>query len=234
MAYTVTKLITNSYYDSGVVSREFESVSGSQLENGLDWLNEILGKKVVESDMIPYESATTFTGVIGQEDYFIANLISVDTLTYVNDDVRYAVTFQNRNRFRGTPRVEDLTTLPGWYFVERTLGGATISLYALPNLAYEFTINGTFRLANVTLNQDLELTLDLFYISYLKYALAAKICAEYNQPIPSGVATELAEYELLISKQSRPLDMTIDKISTLSDMNYIDWPYVNLGKGWVP
>lgn len=235
MAFTVTQLMTEAYYSSGIVSREFETVSGAQLGDGLRWLNQLIGKKVIEPDLIPYEGSQTFTAVIGQEDYSISNLIKINTLTFLKEDVRYHVRFTPRNEYRGRARVETINSLPYQYFYERDLGGATISLYFLPDQAYVFTITGVFRLAEVTLNQDLELTLDKFYITYLQFALAERICNEFSLPVPRGVEQELAEYQALISKQSRPMDMSIYKKSTLGRRNGgINWAYVNLGEGWLP
>ena len=140
MAYTVTQLITNAYYASGIVSREFETVSGSQSSDGLIWLNELIGKKVVEPDLIPYEGSTTFTAVIGQESYDISNLIKVDTLTFLKETVRYPMQWVPRNQYKGSSRAENINSLPFQYFVDRNLGGATISMYYFPDQAYTFLI----------------------------------------------------------------------------------------------
>ena len=45
MAYTTNQLISGAYYASGVVSREFETVSGAQIGDGLEWLNNIIRKR---------------------------------------------------------------------------------------------------------------------------------------------------------------------------------------------
>lgn len=235
MTYLVDTLIADAYFAADVVSLGFESVSGPEVKQGLRWLNEVLGKKVVEKDMIPYEGQQTFTAVAGQEDYDIDNLIVVDTLTFVKDTVRYPVSFIPRNTYRGQGRVNSISSLPFTYFYERQLGGAKISLYFFPDQAYVFTITGIFRMANVALGQDLELTLDQFYITYLKYALASKICTEYSKPVPMGVAKELGEYEKLIYKQSRPLDLSVSTISTLNSPNGVGaWGMANLFKGFLP
>jgi hypothetical protein len=234
MAYTTEQLITDAFYAAEIVSREFETVSGSQISDGLRWLNEVLGAKVIEPYLIPYESQSTFSAVIGQEDYTISDLISIDTLTFLKDDVRFPVNYIPRNQYRGNYRVETITTLPYEYFYERQLGGAKISLYFLPDEAYTFTITGVFRLANVSLGDDLESTLDTFYITYLKYALANKICTEYAQNAPMRIEQALAEYEHNISKSSRPLDMSVRKYSTLQNQRRLGWGWVNLGKGFLP
>lgn len=234
MAYTTTQLITGAYYASGIVSREFETVGGNQISESLIWLNEIIGKKVVEPNLIPYEGQTTFTGVVGQEAYSISNLIHIDTLTFIKDSVRYSVTFIPRNQYQGSTRVNTIDSLPYEYYYERGFGGATVYLYFFPNDTYTFTINGIFRLSNVTLNQDLSLTLDTFYTSFLKWELTKKICDEYAMPVPQNVLRELDEYRALIKKQSRPLDLHLRKNSTLQSPNRLGWAWVNLGEGYLP
>lgn len=234
MAYTTSKLITDAYYASGVVSREFETVTGQETSEGLIWLNEIIGKKIVEPDMIPYEGTTTFTAVVGQETYAIPNLIKADTLTFVYQSVRYPVGKASRDEYFGSGRVNSIESLPYMWYAENTFAGMDVYVYWLPNQAYEFTIKGIFRLSDVTLQQDLSLTLNTFYTTYLKYALAAKICAEYAMPVPDTVRGELAEYEALIDKQSRPLDLMIYKTSTLQKSLRLGWAWVNLGKGYLP
>lgn len=234
MSYTTNQLISDAYYASGIVSREFETVSGSHVGTGLIWVNELLAKKVAEPNLIPYEDQREFTAVVGQEEYSIPDLISVDTLTYLKESVRYPMRSVPRNRYQGQGRVETIQTLPNIYFAERELGGCKIFLYWLPNEPYVFTITGVFRLSNIALGQDLELSLDVFYITYLKYALSEKICNEYSMPVPKGTRKELAEYQALISKQVRPLDVSIYKQSTLQKRPRLGWAWANLGEGYLP
>lgn len=233
MAFTVNELIAGAYYAADVVAREFETVSGPQIADALTWLNDILGEKVVDEGMIPYETTNSFNAVIGQEEYFIDDLIKVDTLTFVKDDVRYSMQYTKRNQYFGSSRVENIQTLPYQWYVERGFGGATVYIYFDPDQAYPMTIHGIFRLSSVSLGQDLELTLDRFYITYLRYALAERICSEYGYNIPMGVQKQLNKYEAWIDKRSRQLDLRINKVSTLQRDKGINYGYVNLGRGWV-
>jgi len=235
MTYTVNELISGAYYASGIVSREFETVSGTQIANGLRWLNELLNKKVIEPDLIPYEGSTTFNSIIGQEEYNISNLIKPDTLTFVKDTVRYPVDLIPRNQYHGRSRVQTIESLPYQGLYDKELGGCKIFMYWLPDEIYTFTIYGIFRLADVALGDDLDTTLDKFYINYLRIALADKICTEYSKNVPSVIAKELAEFQALISKQSRRLDMSVKKQSTLHKQKRgFNWAYANLGRGYWP
>jgi hypothetical protein len=83
------------------------------------------------------------------------------------------------------------------------------------------------------INQDLSLTLDRFYINYLKFDLAARLCAEFNYSVPPGVAKALSSYEDNISKKSGPMDLRLTKLSSLQRRGGINYGQVNLGHGWV-
>ncbi|HSH64891.1 MAG TPA: hypothetical protein VLB84_03625 [Bacteroidia bacterium] len=232
MAYTTLKLITNAFYESGVVSRNFETVGGSQVTDGLEFLNDILGDKTVENGLIPYFQEHEFTGVVGQEKYFIENLISIDLFVFYINSIRYETEPVGRKRFFGTSRADNIESLPGIWHLEREFGGASIYIYFKPDRTYPMTIWGQFRLEEVTLMQDLSLTFDRFYINYLKFALAKRICEEFNYSIPPGVAMQVKRYEDNISKKSGPLDMSLQKISTLQRRGGINYGQVNIGKGW--
>lgn len=233
MAYTTTQLITGSYYTSGVVSREFETVNGPQIADGLQWLNDIITEKAVDEGMIPYETTYNANFVIGQEIYNIPNLIQIDTLVFFLDQVRYAMKYEKRNAYFGASRVENIQTLPfEWYF-ERQFGGGNLYIYFKPDQNYPMEIHGIFRLPTVILGQDLSLTLDQFYLTYLRYALADRICAEYSYTTPDNVVRQLGKYEAFIDKNSRILDLRIEKTSTLQKRGTFNWAFINLGKGWM-
>ena len=233
MAYTTLQLINGAYYDSGIVSRGFETVSGSQANDGLQFLNDLIADKTVENGLIPYYEEHNFTAVIGQERYFIENLIEIDTFVFYIDSVRYQTENRARREYFGTSRADNIQSLPGSWHMERCFGGANLYIYFKPNQAFPLTIWGQFRLSEVTINQDLSLTLDRFYINYLKYDLAARLCAEFNYAVPPGVTKALNRYEDSISKKSGPMDLQIRKLSSLQRRGGINYGQVNLGHGWI-
>ena len=225
MAYTVTKLITNSYYLSGIVSRKYQTVSTQQLGTGIDLLNDLLAIKTADNRLIPYYTSYTLNTVVGQETYTIPNLILAETLTFVLQNVvRYPILMQGRKTYYGSARVNDITSLPFNGHIERAKGGAVLNLYFLPNAIYPVTLWGKFSLASVTINQDLELTLDRFFIVYLRYALAKAICDDSNRPFLQ--LDQLEEYEEDITDLSPP-DMSITKMSTLQGNNFTTMASVN-------
>lgn len=233
MAYTTLQLINGAYYDSGIVSRGFETVSGQQAIDGLQFLNDLIADKTMENGLIPYYDEYSFAAVPGQERYFIQDLISIDTFVFYIDTVRYQTENRARREYFGSSRADNIQSLPGIWHMERCFQGANLFMYFKPDQAFPLTIWGQFRLAQVVLNQDLSLTLDRFYINYLKFDLAARLCAEYNYTVPPGVAKALNRYEDSISKKSGPMDLRLTKLSSLQRRGGINYGQVNLGHGWV-
>lgn len=233
MAYTSNQLISGAFYAAGVVSREFEAISGQQIADGLQWLNDIITEKVVDDAMVPYETQYNFNSVIGQEVYTIPNLISIDTLVFFKDSVRYSMQYSKRNLYFGSNRVNNIETLPFTWYFERQFGGGNLYIYFTPDQNYPMELHGTFRIPTVALNQNLALTLDEFYITYLRYALADRICAEYNYVTPPGVVKQLGKYESWIDKKSKLIDLQMQKRSTLhNDSQAYGWAWINLGRGF--
>ncbi len=233
MAYTAQKLITRAWYLSGIVARELQTVTGDQITEGLDLLNALLAIKTANNRLIPYYDTVNFTGVIGQERYNIDNLINVESLTFNIGAVRYSMLEMDRVTYFGTPRVNNIQALPYSFHVERTLNGAYIYVYFTPQSNYPFEIVGKFSLDSVTLDQDLSLTLDAFYIEYLRYALAEYMCNDYNISLTPQVSKKLDDYEQIITDIS-PIDLTIQKLSTLQQNTSINYGDVNIGQGWRP
>lgn len=154
MVYTVTNLITDAFYVSGIVSRDFEQPTGSQLAVGLNTLNSVISDKAIESDMIPYYTKYSFNAISGVETYFIPNLETADTLVFYLNSVRYQMRQINRIAFRGNPRA-NISSLPFNWNIERCVGGALVSLYFFPDKNYPLELWGLFRLSQVSLGQDL-------------------------------------------------------------------------------
>lgn len=233
MAYTTNQLITSSYYAANIVSREFETVNGAQIGDGLVWLNNIITEKTVDEGMIPYETTYSANFVQGQEIYFIPNLVQIDTLVFFLDEVRYAMNYEKRNAYFGSSRVENIQTLPfEWYF-ERQFGGGNLYIYFFPDQNYPMQIHGMFSLAQVALGQDLSLTMDQYFTTYLHYALSDRMCAEYGYDTPPNVMKQLGKYEAFINKGSRVLDLRLKKTSTLQKRGSFNYAFINLGHGWV-
>lgn len=232
MAYTVLQLLTNAYYDSGIVARDFETITGSQYNDGLSFLNDILEEKRLDDGALPYYKDFDLTFETGVEKYFIENLIEIDTIVFYLNSVRYSMANQKRRQFFGSPRAENIETLPTNWHMERTLGGSDVYIYFLPDQDYPVKVWGLFALDQVALNDDLSTMFDRYYITYLRYDLAITLCQEFNFEIPAGIQQKFMKYDKLIRKRSGVLDLQNTVISTLGGQSSLNYAQVNLGKGW--
>lgn len=231
MAYTALELITRSYNLSRVVSRGLQSVNGVQQDTGLFLLNAILDTKGTNTRLIPYFQKYDGVFIAGTADYFIANLYGVETMTFFINSIRYPMDPAERKEFYGSARAENVLSLPYQYRVEREEGGANVSVYYVPIAAYPFQIWGKFGLSDVTINQDLSLTYDRFYIEYLRYALADYICDDSGVSFNPGSAARLKQIEKMLLDVSPP-DLRIYKSSTLSGTPIFNYAQANIGKGY--
>lgn len=135
MTYPAQTLITNAWYLSGIVGRNAQSVSGDQITDGLRLLNALLDFKSVQTDLIPYWTYnTSISCVAGQESYFIPNCIAVESVTFNQNVVRYAMDYVSRKNYFGSGRIDNIQTLPFNWTFNRGLGGGTLYLYFCQNL----------------------------------------------------------------------------------------------------
>lgn len=233
MAYTALQLITKAYYLSQVVSRELQVVSGAQIQDGLDLLNALLDFKGTDLRLIPYYRRDSFPTISGTEEYYRPGLLSVDTMTFNLGDVRFPMAEMSRSDYFGSARVNNIGALPYSYRVERELGGSRIYLYFVPNAVYTVSLSGKFALSDVTLTTDMSLVYDLYYIEYLRYALAQYICGDYGSTFPDASQAKFMEIQKKLMDVS-PKDLSARKMSYFGSQRGIDWQMSNLSVGYVP
>lgn len=233
MAYTALQLITRAYYLSQVVSRELQTVSADQVTDGLYLLNALIDFKNTDLRLIPYFKRDTFNTVAGQEEYFIADLLQIDSMTFNIGVTRFSMDEKTRDEYFAISRVDSVQSLPVTYRLEREKGGLRIFMYPLPADVYEVKYSGKVSLTDVTLNTDMSLTYDLYYIEYLRYALAEYICAEYGATFPDQSMMKLRQIEKKLMDVS-PKDLSISKRNYFGGNPGIDWQSVNLWKGYYP
>lgn len=230
---TGLELITEAFFLSGIVSREFETATSAQITDGLRIVNFILSERRKTAAYLPYFGDTAFPFVIQQEKYFIQDLITVDAFTFNIDTVRYNMTEKARHEYFADFRVDDVTSLPSEYYLERTKGGMNVYVYPVPSDTFLAKIKGKFAILSIALFDDLNIELDEFYISYLEYKLAQRLCHFYTLPFPMQSEAELHEIERELTKLSPP-DLSMRKMSTFPAKSTGYWAYVNLYEGWVP
>jgi len=234
MPHTARELIIDAYYLSGVASRDLQTVTGSQITDGLTLLNELLAVKGITGALIPYYKEYQFNAVVGQEKYFIENLMEIETFTFTIDTVRYSTYPKTRREYFGSGRANDIQSLPYSWRMERTLDGTDLYLYFLPDVTYPLTIWGKFGFEEITdLCLDLRTIYDRYYMVYLRYALAEYIC-EYNGiTFKPQAASKLKQLEEKLTYVS-PIDLSIRKQSTLQRKAALNYGDINIGQGWRP
>jgi len=140
-----------------------------------------------------------------------------DLVTYVNTGIVSNVT----------------ASISGTQFIfSSSWGGSQIQIQTLGTQST--TNNITFQYFPLTngLYQVQYTALDQFYIDFLRYKLAARICMENNFAIPPTVREQLDIYRQKIVKMAEPLDLQQQKTSVLTKAIGINYGQVNLGKGW--
>jgi hypothetical protein len=106
-------------------------------------------------------------------------------------------------------------------------------VYFFPNQTYPFTLVGKFGFTNVTKQTDLSTVYDEFYLDYLTFKLAQRICASYNVQFTAENEQELARYEQML-KDLSPLDFSMKKVSNLMKKVGYSYADANLGRGYEP
>jgi hypothetical protein len=231
MAYTATDLVTRSWYLSGIVARNLETVSPDQITDGMQLLNTLLDFKAADLRLIPFFTRFGFNLVTNVEEYFIPNLFQVETLTFNIQTVRYQMNQISRVKYFGTPRVDNIQSLPYSYHVERVKDGSNIFVYFKPNQTYPAMLTGKFGLTNVVIGTDLETLYENFYIEYLRYALAQMMCNEYDVEFSPDKLAMLKIYESKCTDES-PTDLSTRKLSAFNRGSGINYGQANLGLGW--
>lgn len=237
----VSELIGNAYYLSNIVARDLQTVSPSQTSDGLQMLNEIISEKSSDGRFIPYYGRETFSGVVGQEEYFVNNLVYIESLVCTGQQFRFSMQPIDRRKYWGDSRANNINSSPSpTYYTERAIDsiskipGMKIFVYFKPSdPSYTFTLNGRFALGTFTLGDTISDSLEAFYLSYLKYKLASRLCEFYSLPFEDYKVNTLYKLERQVDDVN-PIDTTIKKFSSFKRQPQGYWSNVNLGHGWTP
>jgi hypothetical protein len=155
MSYFAADLITRSWYLSGIVSRNLQTPTGSQMSDGLYLLNALLDYKQIETDLIPYWTYLEIPLIPHQEYYFLPNICDIELTTFNIGTVRYPMESTSRRKYFGSSRVDHISTLPfDWQF-NRGEGGGTLSLYFKPAANYSLKMMVKIFLTDVLFTTDL-------------------------------------------------------------------------------
>lgn len=240
MPTTAQEIVTRAYYLSGIVGRDYETVSGSQLLDGLDLLNDVLSEIGIQGLYQPYYSHTTLSFAEGEDNVFVPNLIETQAVTYTinppQNSVVYTMVQKTVKEFFDKSYVKNIKSLPYEYYVEREAGGSRIYTYFVPQTDYVFEITGKYAVTDAIASTDLSTTFDRVYLSYLKYAVADRICHFNQQMLDPDTRQELGRLRTLINSMVSN-DYSNDYGSILGQdpyTNSLDGRYSGLYKGYIP
>jgi hypothetical protein len=197
-------IISQAYYLANVVSREFETVSASQLSDGLTALNDILSEKGATGNLIPYYKKETFNMTTGQATYDIPGLITAQTITFLVGTVRYPITIRGNQSFFGSVRPEGISSLPLTGNLQRIVGGTRLHVYFLPIEDYRVEVYGKFYLDQIETPQQEMNDLDRFYLSYLKYELCQRLCDLFGKEFTQAKMATLVRLRRQMARISPP------------------------------
>jgi hypothetical protein len=232
--YLARELINRAYYASGIVSRQNQTVQGSQVIDGLWMLNELLDFQQIKTDLIPYwKYDQDLVLSVDQESYFIPNCVAIESLTFNYSQVRYPSASLSRRVYFGSARAENVTTLPFTYNANREKGGMRLNFYPLPSSNYPVKFTGKFALVDVNLTTDLSTVYDSSYIAYLRYGLAQKLCEYNGVPMPSRAQQTLDEMRRELMYVSPPDLINVNgSIMQSTRGNSISWGQIQIGNGF--
>lgn len=227
------ELINRAYTFSGTVARYLAQVQGPQGRDGLFLLNQLLVEKSSTGDYLPYYGRYDFFGTIGDDEYTLQGLVTLDTFCFFIGNTRYSMRGETRRNFFGSARQEDILSLPFQYYYEKALGGIKVFLYFKPQGAYRFEAVGITSLPEVTNDTEFDDFLDKYCQVWLIFELAEYICLWNQITLPPATQEKLNEYRKKMY-QLNPKDVTINKFSMIGMTPILSYPQINIGKAWVP
>lgn len=231
MAYTARQLITGSLYLSSITARELETPSGDQITVGLDLLNELLSLQSGALVLIPYFTRINISLLQNTERYFLENVFSMEVLTFNLQGVRRPIESVDRQTYFGSARANDIQSIPYIFHLERANGGSYIYVWFKPNQDYAAEASVKKALTNVTLDTDMLLTYDKFYIAYLRWALAEFICLDYDIDFAQQKKIKLAQIKQSLQFVSPP-DLNQKKMSMTGNYSEFNYAQANIGGGY--
>lgn len=225
------ELINRALNLSGIIARTLDSEDDEEGVDGLFWLNQLLAEKSATGVLLPYFGHIEINAVPGQEIYTIPNLVTAEILTFTLQGVRYSVRGVCRDKYFGSPRAENVNSLPFQWYWERIPGGMNIYLYFFPADAYGLQITGLVGFGSVGFDDDLSLFLDAFYQNFLMFELAESLCLFYKLSLPPSTESKLKRLRKEMVNIN-PRDLSIKKKSMLGDGGILSYAQINISPGW--
>jgi len=214
---TANDIIVKAFYLIGEFSPD-ETPSGSQITEGLYYLNDLFDHFSSLGIFIPFIRELVFNMVDGQDEYTISNVIPADIeaeriveLDYVNiirDSISYPVRIVKRSDVLNNTRLFDLKSRPGYVMLMKDDLLTKLKFYPVPSFQYECHVRAKFMLDHVELYDNLD-EVPPYYFRFLRYALARELKDVY--PSANWSPTAEAAYQEMKEnlKVANDVDMAI-------------------------
>lgn len=219
---------------SKILARTLDQEDDEEGADGLFWLNLLLSEKSSKGNLLPYYGHISFDAVPGQEIYFVPGLVTADVMTFTLQNVRYSIRGEARNKYFGSSRAENITSLPYKWYWEKVNGGMNIYLYFSPdNNEYTLEVTGLVAFSPVTFSTELNDMMDNFYQNFLMFELAESLCLFYGISLPPKTEEKLQRLRKEMI-DNNPMDFHIRKISMLGGEGVLNYAQINISPGWSP
>ena len=200
MGITLRTLLEEALYLS-IADREFLPIepNGSQINVASDIFERLLSQY---ENQIPFYTEKVING---EAELLNVNAQYVNAMDYLLGNVVYNMTPVTQEEFSRVALIVGLRAIPSWFWLDRA--NNAIRVYPLPQSTSDTFVIGYRPLEGFSrLEEQLATSVTPFMQEFLIYALAHKLCDQYNIPwTPQKQATKQEAYRMLLNNsENRP------------------------------
>lgn len=196
-----------------------EIPSGSQVTEGLYYLNDLFDYLSSAGIYIPFVRQLTFTMTVGKSDYSFSNnfpadifserIVEVDYVTVQRDSSSFPVRIVKRADLLNNFYVTNAQGIPGIVIFERSDQFSNLKFQPAPDFNYECHVRAKFMLDHLELYDNLD-EVPPYYFRFLRYALAKELISVY--PSSNWTPQAQQEYDTMFKRltAANDVDLTIN------------------------
>ena len=234
VARTTNDIIDAAFRFLGEVA-DIEPVTGTMQERGLYILNELLDQFSSAQVYVAYNQEVTFTFTPDKATYSFSNVVSSDVTcnrivginygNYFVQEISYPLYIINKAEYYNIVRLSNLSTRPGFVFLDRQITQSFLTFYPAPDQDYICTMGLKLMIDSFAANTVID-NVPPYYQRFLRYALTRELKGWY----PSGRWSneDEQEYQRMFDdiQSSNDLDLTIRPTQILTSPRPFYWPNI--------
>lgn len=244
---TVRQLLTFSIYLSGLRGAGLNTPIGDEITYALTIFNNLIAERNDDGQLLPYYQAVVLDSTVGTVDelgtysIFVPGLVSLETFgVLIDNDLRLFMYIATRDEFFNSNRVMDVAAIPYSYFPQRVIQdvdgtpteGVRIYTYFAPQEAvYRFQLTGRFSTDDFTLDSNIYGSFGQFYVNYLQYKVASRLCQYYQIPFSQVNTLELIKLERKVT-DINAYDLSMRKVAAFPANNCVNPGSIKFSGGW--